>query len=171
VSAQVRGSPGAAQRLTAVLPGHDAAQASYAETLVRSHGLEGVVSVVRGRVEEIELPEKVDVLVSEWMGYFLLRESMVQSVLVARDRWLRPGGAMYPSEARLLLAEMTEPGFVEARDADVADAMSGWDALGDTLADRYGLDMSALREAYSVEQVRRPVSTRQPSHVSTRRPH
>ena len=63
------------------------------------------------------------------MGYFLLRESMVQSVLLARDRWLKPGGAMYPSEARLLLAPMAEHGFVEARDADVSDAMDAWDEV------------------------------------------
>lgn len=37
----------------------------------------------------------VDVIISEWMGYFLLRESMFDSVICARDRWLRPDGAMY----------------------------------------------------------------------------
>lgn len=29
---------------------------------------------------------------SEWMGYFLLFESMLDTVLVARDRFLKPGG-------------------------------------------------------------------------------
>lgn len=36
----------------------------------------------------------VDVIISEWMGYFLLRESMLDSVLCARDRWLNPDGVM-----------------------------------------------------------------------------
>lgn len=36
----------------------------------------------------------VDVIISEWMGYFLLRESMFDSVICARDRWLKPTGAM-----------------------------------------------------------------------------
>ena len=35
------------------------------------------------------LPEDVDVIVSEWMGTFLIFESMLQSVLVARDRFLK----------------------------------------------------------------------------------
>ena len=40
----------------------------------------------------------MDVLVSEWMGYALLFESMLDSVLVARDRFLRPGeGRVGPS--------------------------------------------------------------------------
>lgn len=37
------------------------------------------------------------------MGYFLLRESMLDSVLVARDKFLKPGGAMYPSHANMYL--------------------------------------------------------------------
>ena len=32
---------------------------------------------------------QVDVIISEWMGYFLLFESMLDSVLYARDRWLK----------------------------------------------------------------------------------
>jgi hypothetical protein len=39
-------------------------------------------------MEEVELPEKVDIIISEWMGYFLLYETMLPTVLVARDKWL-----------------------------------------------------------------------------------
>ena len=107
--------------------------ATHAEALVRAHGLSDVVTVLRGRMEQLELPEKVDVILSEWMGYFLLRESMVSSVLYARDKWLRPGGAMYPSEARLLLAPMSEPGYLEGREASVEDTMENWDALSSSV--------------------------------------
>jgi hypothetical protein len=55
---------------------------------------------------QVELPEKVDVLVSEWMGYFLLRESMLDPVINARQRWLKPGGACYPSHASLYMAPL-----------------------------------------------------------------
>ena len=55
--------------------------AKHAQAMVAAHGLQDRVTVLRGTMEELELPEKVDVIVSEWMGYFLLRESMVQSVL------------------------------------------------------------------------------------------
>lgn len=41
------------------------------------------------QMEDIELPvEKVDVIISEWMGYALLYESMLNTVLVARDKYL-----------------------------------------------------------------------------------
>lgn len=43
---------------------------------------ESVIEVVHKRVEDVELDEKVDVIVSEWMGFYLLHESMLESVLV-----------------------------------------------------------------------------------------
>ena len=48
---------------------------------------------MQGKVEEISLPvDNVDIIISEWMGYFLLYEGMLDSVLHARDRWLAPDG-------------------------------------------------------------------------------
>lgn len=47
---------------------------------------------------------KVDVIVSEWMGYALLFESMLDSVITARDKFLRPGGALLPDIARIHIA-------------------------------------------------------------------
>lgn len=47
-------------------------------------------------------PHSVDVLLSEWMGYCLLYESMLSSVLFARDRWLKPGGAILPDTATMV---------------------------------------------------------------------
>lgn len=65
-------------------------------------------SVIRGKIEEISLPdgvEHVDIIISEWMGYALLYESMLDSVLHARDKFLRPnGGVMAPSQCRMMLA-------------------------------------------------------------------
>ena len=47
--------------------------ATHAEKMAEAHGFGSVITVLRGRMEELELPCKVDVLLSEWMGYFLLR--------------------------------------------------------------------------------------------------
>lgn len=57
-----------------------------------------------GKVEEVVLPvEKVDIIISEWMGYFLFYESMLDTVLWARDRWLTPEGLIFPDKATLSL--------------------------------------------------------------------
>lgn len=66
--------------------------AKMARRLVAHNKLEGVVEVIQGTIETVELPEKVDIIISEWMGYFLLRESMLDSVIVARDKFLKPDG-------------------------------------------------------------------------------
>ncbi len=62
--------------------------------------------VIKGKVEEIELPDDVqhvDIIISEWMGYALLYESMLDSVLRARDRFLNPDtGVMAPSQCKMM---------------------------------------------------------------------
>ncbi|KAL2478205.1 putative protein arginine N-methyltransferase 3 [Forsythia ovata] len=70
---------------------------------------DGVIEVVQGMVEDLDnathiQPHSVDVLLSEWMGYCLLYESMLSSVLLARDRWLKPGGAILPDTATMFVA-------------------------------------------------------------------
>ena len=125
--------------------------AHKAEKLIAAHGFSDVITVLNGRMEQVVVPEKVDVLLSEWMGYFLLREAMVNSVIDARDQYLKPGGVMYPSSARLLLSSLDEPGFLAARRADVTESMAGWDVLASSLKARYDLDLSALRQAYADE--------------------
>ena len=80
--------------------------AEKAEKIVRANGLANIITVIRGKVEEVSLPEgitEVDIIISEWMGYGLLYESMLDSVLRARDRFLRPGGVMAPSQCRMML--------------------------------------------------------------------
>eukprot|EP01053_Blabericola_migrator_P012880 Blabericola_migrator_1__12879@NODE_83_length_14926_cov_238_210041_g74_i0_p6_GENE_NODE_83_length_14926_cov_238_210041_g74_i0NODE_83_length_14926_cov_238_210041_g74_i0_p6_ORF_typecomplete_len238_score51_98_NODE_83_length_14926_cov_238_210041_g74_i060856798 len=36
-----------------------------------------------------EMPPAVDIIISEWMGHYLVHESMLDSVLRARDKWLQ----------------------------------------------------------------------------------
>lgn len=125
--------------------------AQFAKRLVTAQGLDGVVEVIQGTVETVELPEKVDLIISEWMGYFLLRESMLDSVLVARDRFLKPGGAMYPSHARMYLAPVRSA-IARQRSADQAGAMQGWGEFLEEMQQFYGVDLACLSEDYRKEQ-------------------
>ena len=67
-----------------------------ARKIVEANGLSSTIELVRARLEDLDtLPGgigKVDIIVSEWMGYALLYESMLDSVLDARDKYLAPGG-------------------------------------------------------------------------------
>jgi len=125
--------------------------ANNARTLVKHNGLEDIVVVHQCAVEDLHLPEKVDIIISEWMGYFLLRESMLDSVIVARDKWLKPGGAMFPSHARVLLAPI-EGRTGRKKQDEFADALEGWQEFCDTTHSKYGVDMSCLGEQFENEQ-------------------
>uniref|UniRef100_A0A3Q4HBU3 type I protein arginine methyltransferase n=1 Tax=Neolamprologus brichardi TaxID=32507 RepID=A0A3Q4HBU3_NEOBR len=61
----------------------------YSERIIKSNHLDSVITIFKGKVEEVELPvEKVDIIISEWMGYCLFYESMLNTVIFARDKWL-----------------------------------------------------------------------------------
>jgi type I protein arginine methyltransferase len=67
------------------------------------NGMSSKITFVKGRVEEVELP-KVDIIVSEWMGFCLLSEIMLDCLLYARDKYLVPGGLMFPDKTSLYIA-------------------------------------------------------------------
>ena len=69
----------------------------------------------------MQLPERVEVIVSEWMGFHLYHESMLDSVLAARDRWLAEGGLMLPSRVRVMAAPVCADAIIEERLAPFAD--------------------------------------------------
>ncbi|KAH9893759.1 S-adenosyl-L-methionine-dependent methyltransferase [Xylariomycetidae sp. FL2044] len=96
------------------------------------NGLDSTITCISGRIEEVTLPvDRVDVIVSEWMGYCLLFEAMLPSVLWARDRYLEPDGLLVPSHTSLWLAPVADPGWV-------ADNVAFW-------RDVYGFDMRAMQ--------------------------
>lgn len=71
----------------------------HAKQIVKNNGLSDKITLIQGKMEEIQLPvDKVDIIISEWMGYFLLYESMLDCVLDARDRYLVEGGLLFPDK-------------------------------------------------------------------------
>jgi type I protein arginine methyltransferase len=43
----------------------------------------------------------VDVIISEPLGNYLLHERMLETYVIARDKFLKPGGRMFPTRADL----------------------------------------------------------------------
>ena len=70
--------------------------AVLAQDLAVANGFAGIIEVIHGDVMDVELPQPVDVIVSEWLGGFGIDEGMLPPVIAARDRWLKPGGVMIP---------------------------------------------------------------------------
>lgn len=106
----------------------------HAMDIARKNGINNI-EFVKGRLENIQLPlaegENIDIIISEWMGYFLLFEGMLDSVIFARDNFLRPGGLMLPNRCNISLVALGD----EKRHSEY---IAFWKNV-------YGFDMSIMR--------------------------
>lgn len=126
--------------------------AERSRKIVEANGLGGVIRVIQGTVETVSLPCKVDVIVSEWMGYFLLRESMLDSVLLARDRYLKPGGLMFPSHATLFLAPLGQVKALKDKWQQWEGEQQHWASFSSDMKTWYETDFEVVREDFLREQ-------------------
>ena len=100
--------------------------------IAKHNGYGDRVEGFQGRIEEVELPEKVDVIISVFTGNMLYSEDLLPSLFHARDKWLKPGGHLIPDRAELLAAPLTCP-------KSYADAVEAWSVP------HRGFDYSPLR--------------------------
>lgn len=94
-----------AARVYAVDPSETIA---VAEEHARENGLAERIRFIHARATELELPEQVDVIVSDLASALPLFEESLTSILSARDRFLRAGGALIPQRDRLLCAPVSD---------------------------------------------------------------
>lgn len=130
-----------------------------AEKVAHSNKLGEKIHFVCGKLEDLDLfvaknkvfsvskndlppkdsvPFKCDVIISEWMGYCLLYESMLYTIFDARDRFLKTengefSGHVFPSSVRLQISSADYSDYFD-------DLVSPW--LGDKRL--YNLDLSEL---------------------------
>jgi len=121
--------------------------AKHAEALVKSNKVDTCIKVISGKIEEIELPEKVDMIISEPMGYMLLNERMLETYLHAK-KWLKPDGKMFPTRGDLHVAPFTD----EALYMEQVNKVNFW--YQDFF---HGVNLSALRNAAMDEYFRQPI--------------
>lgn len=87
-----------------------------AREIVKINGFEDKITLIQGKMEEIKMPfEKVDIIISEWMGYFLLYESMLDTVLYARDKYLAKDGLIFPDKATIFVAGIEDGDYKEEK--------------------------------------------------------
>jgi SAM-dependent methyltransferase len=101
--------------------------------LIRRNGFADSITVIRGDIDHVTLPQPVDVIVSEWLGAFGVDENMLAPLVLARDRWLKPGGRLLPTAVTAWIA----PIWNDALDMEMA-LQSGRP---------YGLDLSLVTDA------------------------
>ncbi|NXT56015.1 CARM1 methyltransferase, partial [Pluvianellus socialis] len=123
--------------------------AKYAELLVRSNNLSDKVTVLSGKIEEISLPESVDVVISEPMGYMLFNERMLESYLHSK-KWLKSNGEwmMFPTYSDIHLAPFSD----EQLYMEHYSRANFW-----YQECFYGVNLSSLRSAAVDEYFRQPI--------------
>lgn len=111
--------------------------ASLAKKLFEKNDFSDRITIVNENIETARLPQKADVIVSEWLGTFGVDENLLEPLLIARDRWLKPNGIMLPKTVAALMT----PIWSNEVEAD----MSFW------RESRYDLDLSFLGDCASDE--------------------
>lgn len=122
--------------------------AKCAELLVKANNLEGRIVIINEMVEKMKLPEKVDIIISEPIGFLLVHERMLETYVVARERWLKPGGLMMPTVGDIVLSPFTD----EALHNEQLNKTVFWQSQN-----FYGVDLSALRQKAVEEYFSQPV--------------
>ncbi|OCH92304.1 S-adenosyl-L-methionine-dependent methyltransferase [Obba rivulosa] len=101
--------------------------------IIEANGFKDKITLVKGKLEEAVLPiQEFDIIISEWMGYFLLYESMLDTVLVARDKYLKPDGLIFPDNATMYLAAIEDAEYKEEK-------INFWENV-------YGFDYSCIKD-------------------------
>lgn len=55
--------------------------ATFTQLFVEHNNMQDVIEVIHGKIEQVELGvEKVDIIISEWMGFYLLHEVCIQNL-------------------------------------------------------------------------------------------
>ncbi|XP_064089224.1 histone-arginine methyltransferase CARMER-like [Macrobrachium nipponense] len=121
--------------------------AQHCELLVRANNLQDTIKVMAGKIEEIEIPDLVDMIISEPMGYMLYNERMLESYLHAK-KWLKPGGRMFPSRGDLHVAPFND----ETLYYEQLNKANFWYQNC-----FHGVDLCQLREQALNEYLRQPI--------------
>lgn len=125
--------------------------ADCARELVAANGLRDRITVIKGKMEEVELPERVDVVISEPMGFFLVHERMLETFAAAGAKWRRsndPGFKMFPSIGTMFVSPFSDDSIYREQMAKVAF----WNQTA-----FYGVDLSAMKQRAVENHFSQPV--------------
>ncbi|CAF1093878.1 unnamed protein product [Rotaria sp. Silwood1] len=121
--------------------------AEHAKALVENNHLSNRIKVISGKIEDITLPEQVDVIISEPIGYMLYNERMLESYIHAR-KFLKPNGKMYPTTGDLYVTPFTD----ESLYMEQVSKANFWYQQS-----FYGVDLTTLRDKALEEYLNQPV--------------
>ncbi len=114
-----------------------------AHEIAAANGWADRLTVLQGRIEEIELPEKVDIIVSAMTGNLLFNEDLLPTVFHARDEYLKPRGVLVPSVAAIDAVPVAAPELLRRHLDSWAEPHLGIDV---SAARRYAANSIVFRD-------------------------
>lgn len=110
-----------------------------AEKVAKANGFDNVVCI-QSRAEDLELDEKVDLIISVFTGNFLLTEDLLPSLFFARDKFLKDGGHLIPERAQMMVAPVSMQKYH-------GSYISRWnDQAENSLHQKFGIDYSVIKQ-------------------------
>jgi hypothetical protein len=110
-----------------------------AEMAFAANDLADRITLIRGWSTQIALPERCDVLISEMVGNEPTADYMMEIMMDARKRLLKPQARMVPGRVRIFGLPLTIPVEQLARYTFTEATAQRWSAL-------YGMDLRSLGE-------------------------
>ena len=105
----------------------------YQKEIVKHNFFENIITVISCDIYNFKFPKnkKVDIIICNWMGYFLLQNSFIKQVIYARDNFLKENnGLIFPDKATLYISALEDQKYKEEK-------FSYWNNV-------YGVDMSCI---------------------------
>jgi histone-arginine methyltransferase CARM1 len=126
--------------------------AEHARALIKHNNLDHIIEVICAKIEDIPHsqigPESIDIMVSEPLGTYLLNERMLETYVIARDKFLKKDGMMFPKSAHLCL--------VPFEDKEIYEEQCGKVEFWST-QNFHGFNMSCLYEKALDEKLSQPI--------------
>lgn len=82
---------------------------NIAKQNARHNNLLDKIEFLHADSRQVDLQEKADVIVSEVIGHFVLEENMLDSIIDARDRFLKKGGRLIPQTVDIFFVPLESP--------------------------------------------------------------
>lgn len=110
----------------------------YAMSVAEENSFFHKIQFKKGKLEKLKFDQKFDFIVSEWMGYFLLFEGMLDTFLWARDNLLNDGGILLPNRCKIFVAGI--------ENAELKHRFNFWDNV-------YGFKMTSIKKSAQNEVI------------------
>lgn len=123
----------------------------YAQILFRANNLDSKITIINKQLDStdlFELPEKVDTIISEPLGILLVNERMLETFLLARNHYLKPGGRMFPSSSVMHFIPFTDENLYNEQ----IDKVKFWDT-----SNFFNVNLKSLYEVAVKEKLSQPI--------------